>query len=225
MIVSEFSMGNVLSPGSRVGAAEDPKISFHLLVNMFSFSISLRVISSGEGEFVAKKFSQFSGEGRSELWSVIRDNLIIETKPFEDFREEQGGDSGGVDGFLGGAENHPLSKPMVDHDQKGIKTVREGKVGDQIAGDLLKGTGAGRWDGEKWGSGWVSIDLVLLERSTAPDVTVDVGGEAQPPKLGSNKLASLENTGMTRYGMIMVVSDDRMAEVGFSWDINAALVS
>ena len=41
------------------------------------------------------------------------------------------------------------------------------------------------------------VDLVLLARSTAPDITADIGGKARPPKLGSNKLASLENTRMT----------------------------
>ena len=35
-------------------------------------------------------------------------------------------------------------------------------VSDQIAGDLLKGVGAGGWNGEKWGSRWMGIDLVLL---------------------------------------------------------------
>ena len=43
VIMSEFSKGNVLSPGSRIGATEDPKVSFYLLVNTFSFSIGLRV--------------------------------------------------------------------------------------------------------------------------------------------------------------------------------------
>ena len=43
------------------------------------------------------------------------------------------------DGFLGRAENHPLSKPMVNHDQKGVKAGGEGKVGDEIAGVLLEG--------------------------------------------------------------------------------------
>ena len=57
VIMSELSKGDVLSPGSRVGATEDPKVSFHFLVNTFSFSIGLRMISSGEGEFVTKEFS------------------------------------------------------------------------------------------------------------------------------------------------------------------------
>ena len=32
--------------------------------------------------------------------------------------EEEIGDPFCSDGFLGRAKNHPLSKPMVDHDQK-----------------------------------------------------------------------------------------------------------
>ena len=51
---------------------------------------------------------------------------------------------------------------MVDHDQKSIKAIRKGKVGDQIAGDLLKGAGAGGWNGEKWRSRRVGIGFVLL---------------------------------------------------------------
>ena len=51
---------------------------------------------------------------------------------------------------------------MVDHNQKGIKTIRKGKVSDQITGDLLEGAGAGGWDGKKWRSGRVGVDLVLL---------------------------------------------------------------
>ena len=162
MIVGEFSKGNVLSPGSRVRATEDLKISFYFLVHMFSFPVSLRVIGSGEGKFITEEFAQFLSESGGELWSLIRDDLIIETESFENFGEEQGGNSSGVDGFLSRAENYPLSKSMVDHDQKGIKTIRKGKVSDQITGDLLKGARAGGWNGEKWGSRWMGIDLVLL---------------------------------------------------------------
>ena len=113
MIVSEFGKGNVLSPRSRVRAAEDPKIGFYFLVHMFGFPVSLRMIGGGKGKFITKEFAQFFSKSAGELWSLIRDDLIIETASFEHFREEQGGDSGSVDGFLGRAENYPLSKPMV----------------------------------------------------------------------------------------------------------------
>ena len=116
------------------------------------------------------------------MQSLVRDDLIIKTKSFEYFGEEQGGDSGGVNSFLGRAENYPLSKPMVNHDQKGIKTIRKGKVGDQIAGDLLKGVGPGRWNGEKWRPRRVCINLMLLAGGASTDIAMDIRGEAWPPK-------------------------------------------
>ena len=57
VIMGEFGEGDVLGPRSRVRAAEDPKISFYFLVHTFSLSISLRVVSSGEGEFVTEEFA------------------------------------------------------------------------------------------------------------------------------------------------------------------------
>ena len=71
---------------------------------------------------------------------------------------------------------------MVNHDQKGIKTIQKGQVSDQITGDLLKGAGARGWNGEKWGTGWVSVDFVLLTRGATSDITPNIRGKAQPPK-------------------------------------------
>ena len=114
---------------------------------------------------------------------------------------------------------------MVNHDQKGIKTIRKGKVGDQIAGDLLKGAGAGGWNGEKWGSRQVGIGFVLLAQGTSTDITADVRGETRPPKLRGNKLVSFENARMTSSGMVMVSSNNRVAQVSICRDIDPALVS
>ena len=57
MIVSEFCKNNVLHPGSRIRAAEDPKVSFYFLVDSFCFSVCLRVVGGGEGEFITEEFS------------------------------------------------------------------------------------------------------------------------------------------------------------------------
>ena len=57
VIVGEFSKGDVLSPRSRVRAAEDPKIGFYFLVHTFSLPISLRVVGSGEGKFITEEFA------------------------------------------------------------------------------------------------------------------------------------------------------------------------
>ena len=51
------------------------------------------------------------------------------------------------DRSLGRAQNHPLSKPMVYHDQERIKARGNGEVRDEITGNLLKGTGGKRFDG------------------------------------------------------------------------------
>ena len=69
------------------------------------------------------------------------------------------------------------------------------------------------------------VDLVLLTRSAAMDITVNIRGKAWPPKLRGNKLASFENTRVTHCGVVMMVSNNRMAKIGIGWDINMALVS
>ena len=57
VIVGEFGEGDVLSPRSRVRAAEDPKIDFYFLVHTFGLPISLRVVGSGEGKFITEEFA------------------------------------------------------------------------------------------------------------------------------------------------------------------------
>ena len=114
---------------------------------------------------------------------------------------------------------------MVDHDQKGIKTIGKGKVGDEVTGDLLEGARAGGWNGEEWGSGQMGVHLVLLAQGTATDITADIRGKAWPPKFRGNQLASFENARMSSSGMIMVSSDDRVAESSICGNIDATLVS
>ena len=41
--------------------------------------------------------------------------------------------------FLSGTENHPLSKPMVYHHQKGIRASGRGEVSDKVTRDCWKG--------------------------------------------------------------------------------------
>ena len=43
------------------------------------------------------------------------------------------------DGLFSGAENYPLHKAMVDHDQQGVETGGGRKVHDQVTRDLLEG--------------------------------------------------------------------------------------
>ena len=52
--------------------------------------------------------------------------------------EKEGGYPLGGDGFLCRAENYPLCKAMVDHDQQGIKARGSREIGDEVTGDLLE---------------------------------------------------------------------------------------
>ena len=150
----EFCMGNFVSPGSRVRFTEDPQIDFNFLVDSFHFSVRLRVVDSGEGKVVVKKFSKFFGKGRGKLWTTIRDDLVIESKAEVALVKKEGGNPFCGDCFLGGAENYPLCKLMVNHNQKRVKARGDQKVSDEIARNLLKGSKGKRLDGgERWDSG------------------------------------------------------------------------
>ena len=110
------------------------------------------------------------------------------TKVKEDFVKKEISDSFCSDGFLGRAENHLLSKPMVNHDQKGVKASREGKVGDEIAGDLLERVGGSQVDrGEGWNDG-MHVGFVLLANHAPFNIFAYKGCKTRPPELGGNQL-------------------------------------
>ena len=73
------------------------------------------------------------------MWATIRDNFVIEPEVEVDFVEKEGGYLLGSDGFLGGAENYPLCKGMVNHNQQRVKARGCGEVGDEVTRDLLEG--------------------------------------------------------------------------------------
>ena len=96
------------------------------------------MISGGKGKIIVQELSEFSRKGRCELGAAIRDDFVEKSEAKEDFVEKEGGDSFGGDGFLGGAKNYPLSKPMVYHDHERVESRGDREVRDKIAGDLLK---------------------------------------------------------------------------------------
>ena len=75
------------------------------------------MVGGGEGEVIVEEASELLGKGRGKLWSSVRDNFVIEAKAKVNFIEEEDGNSFSSDSFLSGAENHPLCKPMVNHNQ------------------------------------------------------------------------------------------------------------
>ena len=164
------------------------------------------------------------GEGESELGALVRDDFVVEAEAKVYFVEEERSNAFGSDVFLRGTENHPLCKPMVNHDQKGIKAGGDREVGDKIAGDLLERAGCrGANGGERWDGG-MGVGLVLLAGCTACNILSDVGGQARPPELGCDELACFQVAGVTGYFVIMATLEDSMMEGGVIGDIDVALI-
>ena len=61
------------------------------------------------------------GEGGGELRATVRDDFVKKSETEENFVEEKESNPFSSDGFLGRTKNHPLSKPMVYHNQERIK--------------------------------------------------------------------------------------------------------
>ena len=71
VVVCEFGVGNRFGPRCWVIATEDAEISVNFLVDSFSFTVGLWMISGGEGEVVMEEFSEFTSEGGGELGSTV----------------------------------------------------------------------------------------------------------------------------------------------------------
>ena len=158
------------------------------------------------------------------MGSTVGDNFVIqaEAKVYPEEKECSNAFSGDV--LLRGTKNHPLSKPMVDHNQKGIKTGRRREVGDKVAGDLLERAGCGGADGGERRDGGVGIRLVLLAGGTAFNVFADVGGEAGPPELCRDELTGFQVAGVTSTLMVMATLENSVTEGVIIGDIDTTLV-
>ena len=88
--MGEFHIEDLVSPGTRVGPTEDPKVCFNLLVDMFCFTVGLGMIDCGKGEVVIEEFFKFLGKGRGELWATIRDYFVIEPETEVYFVKKRG---------------------------------------------------------------------------------------------------------------------------------------
>ena len=75
------------------------------------------MIGSGEKEVMVENLSKLFCEGGDKLWTMIRDDFITKLKTELDLMKKESSYSLYDDGLLDRAENYPLSKPMVNHDQ------------------------------------------------------------------------------------------------------------
>ena len=138
--------------------------------------------------------------------------------------EEEGGDPLGCNSFLCRAENHPLTKAVVHHDQERVKTGRGGKVGDKVARNLMEGERRGEGDGRGRRSSGVCVRFVLLASRTASNKGTNIGSEAQPPEIGGDQLVSFEKAGVASSGVVVTVTENVAAEIVSGRDKDAAFI-
>ena len=108
---------------------------------------------------------------------------------------------------------------MVHHDQEGIKPGGEGKIRNEIAGDLAEREGARGGDRHRGGRKGMGVRLILLAGGTASHESADVRGKTGPPEVGSDKLAGLEKARVAS-GRVVVTA----AEIASGRDKDAALI-
>ena len=80
MVVDKLYMRDFIGLGTWIRSTEDLKVCLNLLVDMFCFTIGLRVVCSGERDVVVQEFAEFLGKGGGELWTMIGDDFVIESK-------------------------------------------------------------------------------------------------------------------------------------------------
>ena len=225
VIVGKFCVGDLIGPGSWIRSAEDPQVSFNLLIDTFSFTIKLWVVDGGKGEVIVQELAKLFRKGRGKLWVTVRDDFVIESEAEVNFVEEEDSYILDGDGFLSGAENYPLHKSVVNHNQQTVEAGGEEKVGDQVTRDLLEEMGHARSDWGEWGDGGVSIQFILLAHGAAFDVFAHILHEAQPPELSDNKLAGFKITRVTGGLMVMAAGRNGAAEGVIRRNIDMAFIS
>ena len=67
----EFHGGKELYPFSGVVGAKDAEIGLELLIGSLSLTVGLRMIGRGEANIISEEASEFFGEGRGKLWTLI----------------------------------------------------------------------------------------------------------------------------------------------------------
>jgi hypothetical protein len=173
------------------------------LVETFSLSISLGVISGGWCNHVIKEFSEGVRELGDELGATIRDNLVIEAEPSVHVFEEKFRYPFHSDSFQARHDNYLLCKAVVDHDHDRVEPPRRRQISDEVDRQGGKGHGGSRGNGDQRRGHRVGIGFHLLTKGATLNIFTDIGAKARPPKVTLNKLLRFKMAGMARCGVVM----------------------
>ena len=110
--------------------------------------------------------------------------------------------------FVARAKNYPLREAMVYHDQDRVVAVGEGKIHDEIHGDLLEGASAFGRDRGQGGVGRVSVHFIGLAGSAAGDESTDESGHSRPPVIFLEKGDGVEISAVGSHEGFMDMFDE-----------------
>jgi hypothetical protein len=117
-----------------------------------------------------------------ELWSSVREEGVRKSELFVDIVL---GGLDGVDCFVAGNRNYPLSRSMVDHDHEAVKFIDQVNVSDEVTCDLEKEKDISpSFNRNQAGNRGVHVHFYLLANSTAGYVVLDKNGHSRPPVVG-----------------------------------------
>ena len=89
---------------------------------------------------------------------------------------------------------------MVYYNHNRIMAIRGRKVHDKVNGQLFEGEGVQGGDGDKWGNGRMSVDLVLLTDDTSINEAFDKECKTRPLEVMLKDSLSANNAHMTGGG-------------------------
>ena len=95
---------------------------------------------------------------------------------------------------------------MIYHDHERVKTVGDRQVGDEIIGDLGKGSScSGAFDRHQRWVHWVPVYLCLLTGSTSINKVLHKRVHPRPPVIVSQQFQSLQVARVAHGGQVMVL--------------------
>ena len=133
--------------------------------------------------------------------------MVMKTESRKDVVEKDVSNVSGRGSFVARAENYPLRKTMVYHNQNRIEAVGQWEIGDEVHRDLLEGMGAIGGDRSEWGYGGVCVDLIGLTHSTTSNEAANEGGYTGPPVVLLEKGDGVEITTVGTHQRFMDVFD------------------
>ena len=114
---------------------------------------------------------------------------------------------------------------MINKDSDGIKAIRLGEFSDKVHGD------GGEWGGIRERRDWVERDRWMvgeifsrLTNSATIDIVKGEMTNTRPVELAFDEIPGLQMTGMTNRGSVMQGTNNRLADVEISRNIEATFV-